>query len=86
MLASLTRVRGRDRPRRDRGGRIVDCITTQRAVRIRDAYAGDADDRADVPASCRRFDLPVPVLLGTELTQFAAALTCLTRASWSSCG
>ena len=42
------------------GDRIVDCITAEWAVKFRDAYAGDADDRADVLALCRRFDLAVP--------------------------
>jgi lincosamide nucleotidyltransferase A/C/D/E len=40
--------------------RIVDCITAAWAVKFRDAYPGDADDRADVLALCRRFELPVP--------------------------
>jgi lincosamide nucleotidyltransferase A/C/D/E len=51
--ASLTR-RGRI------GDRVVDCITAEWAVRFRDAYTGDARDRADVRALCRRFSLPVP--------------------------
>ena len=42
------------------GDRIVDRISAQWAVRFRDAYTGDADDRADVLALCRRFVLPVP--------------------------
>ncbi|MEV6349650.1 hypothetical protein [Actinoplanes sp. NPDC051851] len=42
------------------GDRTVDCITAAWAVRFRDVYRGDADDRADVLALCRRFDLPVP--------------------------
>lgn len=42
------------------GDRIVDCISPQWAVRFRDAYPGDTDDRADVLALCRRFELPVP--------------------------
>jgi lincosamide nucleotidyltransferase A/C/D/E len=41
-------------------GRAVDCITAAWAVNFRDSYAGDADDRADVLALCRRFGLPVP--------------------------
>ncbi|GIE36699.1 aminoglycoside nucleotidyltransferase [Actinoplanes italicus] len=40
--------------------RIVDCIAAAWAVKFRDAYPGDADDRADVLALCRRFELPVP--------------------------
>jgi lincosamide nucleotidyltransferase A/C/D/E len=40
--------------------REVDCITAEWAVKFRDAYAGDADDRADVLALCHRFDLTVP--------------------------
>jgi lincosamide nucleotidyltransferase A/C/D/E len=40
---------------------IVDCITAVWAVKFRDAYPGDADDRADVLTLCRRFDLPVPI-------------------------
>ncbi|BBH70747.1 hypothetical protein ACTI_74320 [Actinoplanes sp. OR16] len=40
--------------------RPVDCITADWAVRFRDAYTGDAADRADVQALCRRFALPVP--------------------------
>ncbi|WP_297601370.1 hypothetical protein [Mycobacterium sp.] len=39
---------------------IVDCITAAWAVKFCDAYTGHADDRADVLALCRRFDLPVP--------------------------
>jgi lincosamide nucleotidyltransferase A/C/D/E len=39
---------------------IVDCITAAWAVKFRDAYTGHADDRADVLALCRRFELPVP--------------------------
>lgn len=39
---------------------VVDCITAPWAVKFRDAYTGDADDRADVLALCRRFELPVP--------------------------
>jgi lincosamide nucleotidyltransferase A/C/D/E len=42
------------------GERVVECVAAEWAVRFRDAYAGDADDRADVLALCRRFDLPVP--------------------------
>jgi lincosamide nucleotidyltransferase A/C/D/E len=42
------------------GDRIVDCITAEWAVKFRDAYTGDAGDRTDVLALCRRFDLPVP--------------------------
>ena len=42
------------------GDRGVDCITVEWAVTFRDAYAGDAGDRADVLALCRRFELPVP--------------------------
>ena len=42
------------------GDRIVDCITAEWAVKFRDAYPGDAGDRADVLALCRRFDLTVP--------------------------
>ena len=42
------------------GDRIVDCITAEWAVKFRDAYTGDAGDRADVLALCRRFDLTVP--------------------------
>ncbi len=42
------------------GGRAVDCIAAEWAVRFRDAYTGDAGDRADVLALCRRFGLPVP--------------------------
>jgi len=41
-------------------GRPVDCTTAQWAVKFRDAYIGDADDRADVLALCRRFHLPMP--------------------------
>lgn len=42
------------------GGRAVDCIAPEWVVRFRDAYSGDADDRADVRAVCARFDLEVP--------------------------
>jgi len=42
------------------GDRGVDCVAARWAVTFRDAYTGDADDRADVLALCRRFDLPVP--------------------------
>ncbi|WP_203899728.1 nucleotidyltransferase domain-containing protein [Virgisporangium aliadipatigenens] len=42
------------------GDRIVDCVDAEWAVRFRDAYAGDAGDRADVLALCRRFDLTIP--------------------------
>ena len=42
------------------GGRAVDCITAEWAVKFRDAYHGDEGDRADVLALCRRFELPVP--------------------------
>jgi lincosamide nucleotidyltransferase A/C/D/E len=42
------------------GDRIVDCISAGWAVWFRDAYTGDTEDRADVLALCRRFDLPVP--------------------------
>lgn len=42
------------------GDRNVDCITAEWAVKFRDAYTGDAGDRADVLALCRRFDLTVP--------------------------
>ena len=40
--------------------RIVDCITAEWAVKFREAYTGDAGDRADVLALCRRFGLTVP--------------------------
>ncbi|MER7444638.1 nucleotidyltransferase domain-containing protein [Micromonospora avicenniae] len=40
--------------------RAVDCVAAAWAVKFRDAYPGDADDRADVLALCRRFELPVP--------------------------
>ena len=30
------------------------------AVKFRDAYTGDADDRRDVLVLCGRFELPVP--------------------------
>src|SRR5690242_1233608 len=42
------------------GDRIVDCVSAQWAVKFRDAYTGDAGDRADVLALCRQFDLTVP--------------------------
>lgn len=42
------------------GGRQVDCIAADWAVRFRDGYVGDADDRADVHALCDRFGLTVP--------------------------
>ncbi len=42
------------------GDRIVDCIAAAWAVKFRDAYTGDAGDRADVLALCHRFDLTVP--------------------------
>jgi lincosamide nucleotidyltransferase A/C/D/E len=42
------------------GGRDVACIAAQWAVRFRDAYDGDADDRADVHSLCDRFGLTVP--------------------------
>jgi lincosamide nucleotidyltransferase A/C/D/E len=42
------------------GDRLVDCITAEWAIKFRDAYPGDTDDRADVRGLCRRFDLPVP--------------------------
>ncbi|MGB8383757.1 MAG: hypothetical protein WCG47_21345 [Dermatophilaceae bacterium] len=42
------------------GGRVVDCITAEWAVRFHDAYPGDAKDRADVQALCERFGLAVP--------------------------
>jgi lincosamide nucleotidyltransferase A/C/D/E len=42
------------------GDRNVDCIDAEWAVTFRDAYTGDAGDRADVVALCRRFDLMVP--------------------------
>jgi len=42
------------------GGRAVDCVAAEWAVRFHDAYPGDADDRADVRALCDRFGLEVP--------------------------
>src|SRR5690348_15706974 len=42
------------------GDRIVDCIPAERAVKFRDAYTGDAADRADVLALCHRFGLTAP--------------------------
>lgn len=42
------------------GDRVVDCIAAQWAVRFRDAYVGDVDDRADVRALCDQFGLAVP--------------------------
>jgi lincosamide nucleotidyltransferase A/C/D/E len=42
------------------GGRQVDCIAACWAVRFRDGYVGDADDRADVHALSDRFGLTVP--------------------------
>ncbi|GAA3454988.1 aminoglycoside nucleotidyltransferase [Dactylosporangium matsuzakiense] len=42
------------------GDRAVDCIAAEWAVRFRDAYPGDAGDRADVLALCGRFGLAVP--------------------------
>ncbi|GAA2696313.1 MULTISPECIES: nucleotidyltransferase domain-containing protein [Actinosynnema] len=38
------------------GGREVDCVAAEWAVRFHDQYTGDADDRADVRALCARFD------------------------------
>jgi lincosamide nucleotidyltransferase A/C/D/E len=42
------------------GGRVVECIAADWAVRFRDAYRGDAEDRSDVRALCDRFGLPIP--------------------------
>jgi lincosamide nucleotidyltransferase A/C/D/E len=42
------------------GGRVVDCIAAEWAIRFRDAYSGDSDDRADVQALCQRFGLEIP--------------------------
>lgn len=42
------------------GDRSVDCVAAEWAVTFRDAYEGDSDDRSDVLALCRRFDLIVP--------------------------
>ncbi|GAA3598296.1 hypothetical protein GCM10022223_12040 [Kineosporia mesophila] len=42
------------------GDRPVSCIAAAWVVRFHDAYAGDADDRADVRALCDRFGLVVP--------------------------
>lgn len=42
------------------GGRGVDCVSAEWAVRFHDAYRGDADDRADVRALCDRFGLEIP--------------------------
>ena len=42
------------------GDRIVDCVAAEWAVKFRGAYTGDADDRRDVLALCRRFELPIP--------------------------
>lgn len=42
------------------GGREVDCISAEWAVRFHDAYSGDADDRADVRALCAAFGIDVP--------------------------
>uniref|UniRef100_UPI003F87D29B nucleotidyltransferase domain-containing protein n=1 Tax=Actinosynnema sp. TaxID=1872144 RepID=UPI003F87D29B len=37
------------------GGREVECVSAEWAVRFHDEYTGDADDRADVRALCARF-------------------------------
>lgn len=42
------------------GGREVECVSAEWAVRFHDEYAGDADDRADVRALCARFGIEVP--------------------------
>lgn len=42
------------------GDRGVDCVSAEWAVRFRDGYSGDADDRADVRKLCDRFALSVP--------------------------
>lgn len=42
------------------GGRTVDCVAAEWAVRFHDTYPGDATDRADVRALCDRFALEIP--------------------------
>jgi len=42
------------------GGRRVRCLTPHALVALHTGYEPDADDWADVPAPCARFDIPIP--------------------------